>query len=330
MNSFLSNRNFMKCSLMIFSMLFFQHVGMASTESTSPPLTSVVHGHEDLGEQAEAEIKNVEKQKDDPNDEGLPEAQAKKSERKTSKFSSYTSYYKKLPKHTLDGLFIVGMAVSMYFGWSPEFVPVVVGLLSAEVITAHFHWFEDSYDVFPKDEIICPNRNHHFAPREMITHSPSEVMSGAAKLTIPLAGLAWWTGMPTASLYSMLFSTTANWVHQMAHHTPKEVKDISYIIWALQKVGLMQSRDHHQKHHYSKDRDTDYCVLTDYLNPIFSHINYWKKLEGIIKYITGVSAREHSDEESYKINCSDRDPGQFPEKLDHLRRTQFPKDYKDK
>ena len=245
------------------------------------------------------------------------------------KFESYRSYYKGFPPHSIDAVILAGIGLSLYSGWQPELSSLFAGLIIADLLTAHIHWLEDAYDVLPKGPIICPNRLHHFKPREIIIRSPMTVTNQSVKAAAVASLFSLYMGAPSQVLYAILFASSGNWVHQMAHHTPKEMKDISYIILGLQKLGIMQSYAQHRKHHMAQDRDEYYSILTNYTNPVLAKLNYWKNLESLIEFISKVKARTLTDEDSYELNCHQIDPMKFKKSIDHIRRQQFPNLYSD-
>ena len=75
--------------------------------------------------------------------------------------------------------------------------------------------------------------------------------------------------------FCLIYGLMANEIHAISHRTMKENgKFISF----LQKLGLLQSRRMHGYHH-SAPYDVNYCVLTNYLNPILNKIGFWHFLE---------------------------------------------------
>lgn len=243
---------------------------------------------------------------------------------------SYVSYYKEnLPAHFLDAAFVAALGASWAMGALPQLWPFAKGLFLADFTTAHYHWLEDSYDQFIPSIILCPNRLHHFAPKEMITHDPFYTLSSTLVATVPLGIMAWMLNAPASILYGIGLATLSNWVHQMSHHRENDLWDISYILWALQKVGIMQSGSVHRIHHSTEDRNHYYSVMTNYLNPLFESVNYWRNLEWVIEIVSGEKPRLYTDEESYRIHCHERDPESWPAHKDLLRRDQFPEYYSD-
>lgn len=164
---------------------------------------------------------------------------------------------------------------------------ILGGLFLADFISGLIHWFEDRYGN-PKWPVlghtIRANQEHHFRPRAFLEGSflsrNREVFVIGALF---LAGF-WVTG--TLNLFTgsaVLFGMFANEFHRAAHRSPKEN---GRLITALQKTGLAQSFQHHAAHH-RRGKDTHYCVVTNYTNPILERVGFFPALERIVKATTG-------------------------------------------
>lgn len=164
---------------------------------------------------------------------------------------------------------------------------ILGGLFLADIISGLIHWFEDRYGN-PKWPVlghtIRANQEHHFRPRAFLEGSflsrNREVFVIGALF---LAGF-WVTG--TLNLFTgsaVLFGMFANEFHRAAHRSPKEN---GRLITALQKTGLAQSFQHHAAHH-RQGKDTHYCVVTNYTNPILERVGFFPALERIVKATTG-------------------------------------------
>ncbi|MEE2921130.1 MAG: fatty acid desaturase CarF family protein [Pseudomonadota bacterium] len=164
---------------------------------------------------------------------------------------------------------------------------ILGGLFLADFISGLIHWFEDRYGN-PKWPVlghtIRANQEHHFRPRAFLEGSflsrNREVFVLGALF---LAGF-WVTG--TLNLFTgsaVLFGMFANEFHRAAHRSPKEN---GRLITALQKTGLAQSFQHHAAHH-RQGKDTHYCVVTNYTNPILERVGFFPALERIVKATTG-------------------------------------------
>ena len=66
----------------------------------------------------------------------------------------------------------------------------------------------------------------------------------------------------------------------------------------IQKTGLIQSRRMHGYHH-SAPFDVNYCVLTNYLNPILNKIRFWQFLEWTIGLFGTKSTRGDKNRAGY-------------------------------
>lgn len=164
---------------------------------------------------------------------------------------------------------------------------ILGGLFLADFISGLIHWFEDRYGN-PKWPVlghtIRANQEHHFRPRAFLEGSFLSRNREVFVLgTLFLAGF-WVTG--TLNLFTgsaVLFGMFANEFHRAAHRSPKEN---GRLITALQKTGLAQSFQHHAAHH-RQGKDTHYCVVTNYTNPILERIGFFPALERIVKATTG-------------------------------------------
>ena len=164
---------------------------------------------------------------------------------------------------------------------------ILGGLFLADFISGLIHWFEDRYGN-PKWPVlghtIRANQEHHFRPRAFLGGSFLSRNREVFVLgTLFLAGF-WVTG--TLNLFTgsaVLFGMFANEFHRAAHRSPKEN---GRLITALQKTGLAQSFQHHAAHH-RQGKDTHYCVVTNYTNPILERVGFFPGLERIVKATTG-------------------------------------------
>jgi len=76
-------------------------------------------------------------------------------------------------------------------------------------------------------------------------------------------------------------------VHKWAHRTPAEN---GRLISLLQRARLVQSPAHHARHH-TDPKNSHYCVLTNFLNPLLDGIRLWELLEWLILKVLGVRRR---------------------------------------
>ena len=99
---------------------------------------------------------------------------------------------------------------------------------------------------------------------------------------------AWWLALLTWQVWVFaLVSANANQIHKWAHSAPHENGRV--VTW-LQKFKLLQTQRHHAKHHSGK-KDSRYCSVTNFLNPILEELDFWKLLERVNLRILGLQRR---------------------------------------
>jgi plasmanylethanolamine desaturase len=164
-------------------------------------------------------------------------------------------------------------------------------VLLADFVSGVVHWAEDTYARFkPRRKvrllnlIARDNEVHHRRPRDFLKRtwwqsSWDLVLVGAAILAIAhLLG-----GISAALLVFVLLSVNANQMHKWAHRNPRE--NPALVTW-LQRAHLLQSPRHHGRHH-GGGKDSHYCVVTNFLNPLLEEVNFWRRLERVVERLSG-------------------------------------------
>ena len=59
-------------------------------------------------------------------------------------------------------------------------------------------------------------------------------------------------------------------------HRPDRITG-KFVRW-MQKSGLFQSKKSHRWHHKAP-YETNFCIMSDFVNPIVNRIDFWKGLE---------------------------------------------------
>lgn len=169
---------------------------------------------------------------------------------------------------------------------------LVLILLAADFLSGFFHWVEDSYgsEDWPIIGSFVTQANvlHHFDPRHMTAHSwwdSARIPLILSTILLCLAYLLGFFGWPLCLLAVM--AANSNEVHKWAHRSKSEN---GKVVTLLQRLGLVQSRAHHAKHH-QRDKNTHYCVVTNFLNPVLDGVGFWRGLELAITLATGVKRR---------------------------------------
>ena len=159
---------------------------------------------------------------------------------------------------------------------------LVIGWLMADLVTGAFHWWEDEFgcEEWPVigPWLIAPNRLHHIEPLAFAANG----FWGRNRESILLAavvGIGWVLLAPSAFMVSFLAGAAlANEVHFLAH-SPKHA---GLAVRVLQQTGLLQSPKAHAAHH-RPPFSQNYCVLTDWLNPILEAVGFWRRAERIFR-----------------------------------------------
>lgn len=173
----------------------------------------------------------------------------------------------------------------------------VVGIvLLIDFISGFFHWLEDAYgnEDWPiiGEQITKPNILHHHDPRYFTRYS----WLYSARVLLPMGAIVLLAAyqfnfLNWMTILFVIIGVNANEIHKWAHRSKKEN---GKVITALQRTGILQSPKQHMFHHVGT-KDTHYCVITDYLNPVLEIIHLWEGIEWIIERVLGVKRRpDHS------------------------------------
>jgi len=79
----------------------------------------------------------------------------------------------------------------------------------------------------------------------------------------------------------------SNEAHKWAHRTRAEN---GWLISFLQDWKLIQGRAHHGRHH-GGTRNTTFCAITVWVDPLLDRVGIWRGLERVIAACTGVLLR---------------------------------------
>lgn len=164
---------------------------------------------------------------------------------------------------------------------------IFLSLLTADFLSGLVHWGADTWGSLSTPIIgktlIRSFREHHIDKKAITKHSFIETNGHASLAGILFQILALFTSK-FIFLYLLLLSIWApltNQFHKWAH-TDKQ----SIIIRLLQKSRLILTKENHSLHHNSPF-ESNYCITTGWLNPLFTKIRLWKNLEKIITKLTG-------------------------------------------
>jgi ubiquitin-conjugating enzyme E2 variant len=157
---------------------------------------------------------------------------------------------------------------------------LLAGWLLADFLSGLLHWLEDrvlwqSMPILGK-HVVVPNRLHHLDP---VAFTRTGMWERNSTTWIPAAILAaiwfWLAGFSFVWLGALAGGVTVTEIHAR-NHSP----DCRRPLWffALQAIGIVQSRGEHSRHHRG-EMNSNYCVLTDWLNPVLDRLGVWSTLE---------------------------------------------------
>jgi ubiquitin-conjugating enzyme E2 variant len=171
-------------------------------------------------------------------------------------------------------------------------VEIIVAVLVADFLSGLFHWLEDAYgrEDWPLIGrlVTKPNILHHHDPRYFTRHSWFQSSWLLLCIGFAVVVIAWLFGVLTWQVWLVvILGANANQIHKWAHQTPSENGPF---ISLLQRIRLIQTPRHHGRHH-TNPKNSHYCVLTNFLNPILDGIKLWNTLESVIGALSGVRRR---------------------------------------
>lgn len=165
--------------------------------------------------------------------------------------------------------------------------------LAIDFLSGLFHWLEDAYGnpFWPVvgRHVTKPNILHHYMPRAFVNNSwylSSRLLLLICTLVALIALAAHAFNWIVA--FGLLLGVNANQVHKWSHRMPHEN---SALVRLLQRLRLIQSSRHHRRHH-TLGKNTHYCVLTNFVNPILDGVHFWAALEWLVARTFGVRRRD--------------------------------------
>jgi len=168
----------------------------------------------------------------------------------------------------------------------------VAAVLITDFVSGLVHWFEDAYgrEDFPITGrwITRLNVLHHHEPRSFVRNTWWQSSWDLTLVAAVVVVAAWWMGWLYWPVWVFaVLGANANQIHKWAHRTPRENGKL--ITW-LQRFHLVQSPRHHAAHH-TDPKNSHYCVLTDFLNPVLDRIRLWDGFEFVLLHLLGLRRR---------------------------------------
>ena len=168
----------------------------------------------------------------------------------------------------------------------------MVALLAVDFVSGLVHWAEDTFGTAATPVvgrwIIAPNELHHrdagaFVEKGWLASNWDLGMAG-----LLLGAGAWWVGrLDAAVVVFAAGGALANQVHKWNHAASRA----PWLVRGLWATGVLQRPAHHAGHH-GGGKNTHYCVLTPFVNPVLDLTRFWRGLERVFVPLFGAPRRE--------------------------------------
>ena len=169
---------------------------------------------------------------------------------------------------------------------------VVACLLAVDFLSGLVHWAEDTFGSESTPVlgrwIVAPNVEHHhdaaaFVRKGYWASNWDLVLVGV--ILLASSGVGGW--LDPGILLFALVGANANQIHKWCH-APRRAPSVARALWW---TGILQRPEHHGRHH-TGDKNTAYCVVTPFVNPLLDRIGFWRGLERLVVPFTGAPRRE--------------------------------------
>ena len=172
------------------------------------------------------------------------------------------------------------------------FLDIILVILAVDFASGSLHWLEDSYGnpewPITGALITAPNVLHHHRPSAFTKHSWLKSAEVLIFLGAVIISAAWVGGVLTWQvLLFVAIGINANEIHKW-NHLPENKR--GKLVVALQVLRLLQTPKQHGRHH-AASKDTNFCVVTNMVNPVLDGVRFWRGLEAAISLLFGVSKR---------------------------------------
>lgn len=176
-----------------------------------------------------------------------------------------------------------------------------VCLWAADFVTGMAHWLEDTYclEDYPLiGSFICePNIEHHVNPQLMV-RTGTFVSRNILQWTLcgGLYGLLWLVGLGGVYTFTILvMASFGNEIHRWNH-----MSKTGPFVKFMKDSGLIQIQKQHSLHH-KQPHNQYYCVMTSLLNAVLERVNFWRKLESVVKVTTGIAPKRENRRDSLPL-----------------------------
>jgi ubiquitin-conjugating enzyme E2 variant len=172
-------------------------------------------------------------------------------------------------------------------------VSAIFIILLADFVSGVVHWAEDTFwtenTPLLGKWVVSPNMMHHKDAGAFVRHSWLQSSWDLLMGGLAVVGVAWLMGRLSWQIWLFVaISVNANQIHKWSHTRDA---DIPAPIRLLQRWRVLQSRVQHGSHHRGQ-KNSSYCVVTPYVNPVLDRLRFWRGLERILVPIFGAPRRD--------------------------------------
>jgi plasmanylethanolamine desaturase len=165
-------------------------------------------------------------------------------------------------------------------------------VLLADLVSGVVHWAEDAYARAETPVIgkLIANANieHHAKPRAFLLRNWWQSSWDLVLVGMAVIATAYALGMLTWHVWLFaIVAANANQIHKWAHRNPKEN---GWLVTRLQKLRVLQTPRHHAKHH-SGQKNSHYCAVTNFMNPMLERMRFWNALEWTLEKTVGLKRK---------------------------------------
>ncbi|MFN7956397.1 MAG: fatty acid desaturase family protein [bacterium] len=176
---------------------------------------------------------------------------------------------------------------------------VTLALVGIDFLSGLVHWAADTWGTpewpLVGRTLIAPFREHHEDPLAITRHDFVETNGSSMLVALPAMLLA--AAVPLERLgeaarlgvATVTFLAAGAVLTNQAHKWSHTARRPSWVV-ALQRAGLLVSREHHAVHHRAPHTRA-YCITFGWLNPILDRVRFFPVLESWIQAMTGAVPR---------------------------------------
>jgi hypothetical protein len=156
-------------------------------------------------------------------------------------------------------------------------------LLFVDFVSGLVHWAEDTFGSVDTPIvgrwIVEPNVLHHLDGTAFLAKSWLASSWDLLAAGVGLVAAVWWADRLDWHVWLFaVVGTNANQLHKWNHSGRGRVP---WPVRLLQLVRVLQTAPGHAAHHQG-DKNTAYCVITPYVNPVLDGLGFWRGLEGLV------------------------------------------------